>query len=73
MFFKVVIYFYDFILPFFFWLCWVFLAEHSHSLVLVSRGYSPDEVHWFLILLASLIAGHGLQCMWASVVMGPRL
>ena len=62
-----------FYLFFFFWLCWVFLAEHSLSLVLVSRGYSLVEVHWFLILLASLIAEHGLQCMWASAVMGSSL
>ena len=75
MLFKIVIYFYNFILPFFFWggLCWVFLADHSFSLVLVSSGYSLVEVHWFLILVASLIAEHRLQCMWASVVTGPSL
>ena len=75
MLFKIVIYFYNFILPFFFGggLCWVFLADHSFSLGLVSSGYSLVEVHWFLILVASLIAEHRLQCMWASVVMGPSL
>ena len=62
-----------FYLFFFFWLCWVFLAEHSLSLVLVSRGYSLVEVHWLLILVASLIAEHGLQGLWASAVMGSSL
>ena len=46
--------------------------EVSLSLV-VSRVYSLVEMHWLLILLASLIAEHGLQGLWASVVMGPML
>ena len=54
-------------------LCWVFFAECSVSLVLASRGYSLVEMRWFLILLASFIAEHGLQGMWASVVTGLRL
>ena len=51
----------------------LFFAECSLSLVLASRGYSLVEMHWFLILLASFIAEHGLQGMWASVVTGLRL
>ena len=57
----------------YFWQCWVFVAEHSLSLVLASRCFSLVEVRWLLILIASLIAEHGLQGMWASVVMAPRL
>ena len=38
MLFKIFFYSYNFILPFFFfWLCCVFLADHSLSLILVSR------------------------------------
>ena len=58
----------DIVLTYFF-----FLAEHSLSLVLASRCFSLVEVRWLLILIASLIAEHGLQGMWASVVMAPRL
>ena len=44
-----------------FWLFWVFLAKHSLSLVVASKGHSLVEMHWFLILVASLIAEHGAR------------
>ena len=37
------------------------------SLVVVSGGYSLVVVHGLLIVVASLVAGHGLK-LWASVV-----
>ena len=33
----------------------------AFSLVVASRGYSPGEVHGLLIVVASLVAGYGLQ------------
>ena len=36
---------------------------------MASRGYSLDVVHGLLIGVASLVAGHGLQGMWASVAL----
>ena len=44
-----------------FWLFWVFLAMHSLSLVVASRGTREVEMHWFLILVASLIAERGAR------------
>ena len=38
------------------------------SLVVASRGYSVDVVRGLLTGAASLVAGHGLQGTWASVV-----
>ena len=39
------------------------------SLVVASRGYSLVAVHWLLLIaVASLVAQHGLQGLWASVV-----
>ena len=43
------------------------------SLVLASRGYSLVVVHGLLIVVASLVAEHRLQAVWASVVVGARL
>ena len=43
----------------YFWLRWVFVAEHGLSLVEVSGGYSV-VVHGLLIAVASLIAEHDL-------------
>ena len=43
----------------YFCLCWVFVAAHRLSLVVVS---------WLLTAGASFVAEHGLQGMWASVV-----
>ena len=39
------------------------------SLVVTSRGYSPDVAGGLLIGAASLAAGHGLQGTWALVVL----
>ena len=43
-----------------FWLCWVFVAVWALSLVAVSGDYSPLAVHGRLIVVASLVAQHGL-------------
>ena len=42
-------------------------------LVVVSRGYSLGAVHWLLIAVASLVAEHVLQRVWASAVAAHRL
>ena len=42
----------------YFWLCWVFIAAHMLSLVVVSGGYSLVVVHGHLIAVASLVAEH---------------
>ena len=34
----------------------------------MSGGYSPVVVHGLLITVASLVAEHGLQGAWASIV-----
>ena len=44
----------------YFWLYWVFVAAHRLSLVAASGGYSPSAWHGLLIVVASLIAEHGL-------------
>ena len=47
----------DFLFFFFFWLCWVFVAERGLSLVVTSRGYSSLRCagfsSWWLLLLWS--------------------
>ena len=43
-----------------FWLCWVFIAVLGLSLVVVSRVCSLVVVHWLIIVVASLVAEHGL-------------
>ena len=43
-----------------FLLCWVFVAIHRLSLALVSRGYSLVVVCGLHVVLASLVAEHGL-------------
>ena len=50
-------YFYSFIYS---WLCWVFIAVRAFSLIAVSRGYSLIAVHGLHIVVASLVADHGL-------------
>ena len=42
------------------WLCWVFIAAWVFSLVAASRGYSLVAVSRLLIVVASIIAEHGL-------------
>ena len=41
------------------WRCWVFVAAHGLSLVVVSRGYSSLQCG-LLIAVASLVTEHGL-------------
>ena len=43
----------------YFWLCWVFVAVHGLSLVVVSGGLLFVEVRGLLISVASLVAEHG--------------
>ena len=43
------------------------------SLVETSRSYSRVAGHRLLIVVASLVAEHGLQAVWASVVVGAGL
>ena len=45
----------------YFWLCWVFIAAHRLSLVVVSGGYSLVAMHGRLIVAASLFGEHGLS------------
>ena len=45
---------------FFFWLHWVFVPVRVLSLVLESRGLLFFAVHGLLIVVASLVAEHGL-------------
>ena len=52
----------------------VFVAVHRLSLVAASGGYSLVAVQGLLIVVvASLVVEHGLQGVWASVVMAYRL
>ena len=44
----------------FIFLCWLFLAVHSLSLVVARSGYSLVAVHRLLIVVDSLVADHGL-------------
>ena len=43
-----------------FWLCWVSVAAHRRSLVVVSGGYSLVAVCGLLIAVVSLVVEHGL-------------
>ena len=52
---------------------WVFIAAQAFFLIAVSGSYSLVKVCRLLIALASLIAGHGLQSVWASVVVARGL
>ena len=45
---------------YYFGVCWVFIAMHCLSLVVMSRAYSLVAVLPFLIVEASLVAKHGL-------------
>ena len=45
---------------FVFRLCWVVIAAHGLSLVAESGGYSVTLVRGLLIVVASLVAEHGL-------------
>ena len=49
-----------FLIYFYFWLRWVFVAAHSLSLVVASRGLLFVAVHGLIIAVASLIVEHGL-------------
>ena len=54
----------------FIWLCWVFVAAWAFSLVVASRGHSPLSlvmVRGLLIAVASLVAEHWLQGVWALI------
>ena len=44
----------------YFWLCWVFVAACSLSLVVASKGDSPVLVHGLLIAGASFVVEHRL-------------
>ena len=44
----------------YFWLCWVFFAAHGISPVAGSRGCSLEAAHRLLMVVASLVAEHGL-------------
>ena len=44
----------------YFWLCWVFIAAHRLSLVVMSKDCSLVAVCRLLITVASLVAEHGL-------------
>ena len=57
----------------YFCLLWVFSAAQAFSLVEVSRSYSVVAVHGLLIVVASLVAEHGLSGTLASVLVAPRL
>ena len=60
----------------YFWLCWVFIAVHSLSLAAVSGVYSlvaGFSLWCLLIIVAPLIAEHGVWSMCASVVVVPGL
>ena len=52
---------------FFFWLCWVFLAVRALSSY-GERGLFFTVVCGLLIVVASPVAVHGLQDVWAPAV-----
>ena len=58
----------DFLLFFFFWLGWVFVAVHGLSLVAVIRGYSSLTCAgfslWWLLLLQSMGSRVQAQYLW---------
>ena len=49
------------------------VAAQAFAVVDVSGGYSPVVVGGLLIAVASLVAEHRLQGMWAAVVAVPEL
>ena len=49
------------------------VAAQAFAVVDVSGGYSPVVVGGLLIALASHVAEHRLQGMWAAVVAVPEL
>ena len=51
-----------------FWLCWVFVAVCGLSLGLASGAYSLVAVQGLLIVVASLVAEHGLNCPTACEI-----
>ena len=53
---------------FYFWLRWVFTAAWAFLYLQRAGGYSLVAVHTFLIVVASLVAEHGLKGSGASVV-----
>ena len=62
----------------YFCLCQIFIAACRLSLVVASGGCSSlwctgFSLYQLLITVASLVAGHGIQGVWASVVVDPRL
>ena len=66
---------YNFLILFYFWLHWVFVAAHGLSLVVASRGYSSlwcvgFSSQWLLLLRStgSRHAGFSSCGAWASVV-----
>ena len=44
----------------YFWLCWVFVAAHRLSLVVVSKDNSLVVVYGLLVVVASFVAKHRL-------------
>ena len=52
----------------YFWLCWVSFVAHGLSLVAESGGHPLVVVRGFLIVVASLVAEHGLQSAGSAVV-----
>ena len=50
----------------YFWLCWVFVAVHGLSLVVVSRSYSSFWCTGFSLQVASLVAELGLSSCGAQ-------
>ena len=58
----------NFFLILIFWLCWVFVAVCGLSLVLASGAYSLVAVQGLLIVVASLVAEHGLSCPTACEI-----
>ena len=54
-------------------MCWVFVAILGFSLVAASEGYSPGVEHGLLIVVAALVAEHGLWGTQVSAVVAFRL
>ena len=55
-----------------FWLCWVFVATQTFSLVVTSRGYSLVVVHQLSLLWLLLLQRWSLGT-WASVAVACEL
>ena len=52
----------------YFWVCWVFVDARGLHLVSRSRSYSLVAVGWLLTVVASPVAGYGLQSADSVVV-----